>query len=165
MEQIALRPLCPADLDAFFALTGDEAVARHMRFNRTADKPAAEKLLFEILQAPAFAIEVEGVFSGVFSLKPMEEGAYSISTFLAPAHWGKGYSTQILRDRIAYAKTCLGASALFAYVVGNNFGSRRVLEKLDFSLEEILEYDDLPSGLYIYKKQLGKARPAKAERT
>ena len=55
---------------------------------------------------------------------------------------------------IPYAREVLQASVLQAYVVGGNLSSRRVLEDSGFSVVEILRFDELSDGLYIYRLAL-----------
>lgn len=92
---------------------------------------------------------------GVAALKKEENEEYtrSMSVYLYPRFWNRGYSTEVI---LHLKETAVreGIKCLKAYVVRDNTGSCRVLEKHRFSLEEVLHFPDLPSGLCIYTQQL-----------
>lgn len=155
-ENLNIRPLKKDDLKAFFALSSEEAVAKYMRFDKTESLAEASALLDEYLKAESFVIEIDGRLEGIFSLKLQVDGEYGISVFLAQEHWGKGYFTDILKNRMSYAKKQLKAKALIGYVVDQNFGSRRVLERLGFNVDDIWEFDDSATSLYVYKKEFNR---------
>lgn len=92
---------------------------------------------------------------GIAALKQEENepDTRSMSVFLYPDCWNKGYSTEVVQHmKNAAAAEKIGC--LKAYVVQDNAGSCRVLEKSGFSLHEILHFPDMPSGLCIYTLQL-----------
>ena len=76
-----------------------------------------------------------------------------MSVYLYPRFWNRGYSTEVI---LHLKETAVreGIKCLKAYVVRDNTGSCRVLEKHRFSLEEVLHFPDLPSGLCIYTQPL-----------
>lgn len=47
-------------------------------------------------------------------------------------HWGKGYATEAMRLRTAYAFRELGLEKILTSVIGPNHGSRRALEKAGY---------------------------------
>ena len=92
---------------------------------------------------------------GIAALKQEENepDTRSMSVFLYPDCWNKGYSTEVVQHmKNAAAAEKIGC--LKAYVVQDNAGSCRVLEKSGFSLQEILHFPDMASGLCIYTLQL-----------
>lgn len=155
-ERLLYRPLDPTDTDAVYALTGDPAVARYMRFDTHTDRRQAAALIddYTLPGNAAFLIRDKdgGGTVGVFALK--QDAAphiYALSAFLAPDCWHAGYASEATACLCAYAFTALQAQALEAYVVGSHGASCRVLEKTGFRLAETKRIDGLPEGLRIYR--------------
>ncbi len=71
-DRLMLRPLTDADTAAVFALTGDERVARFMRFSSHTSFSQARELIAEYQRGDAFAVcrRPSGDFLGVFALNP-----------------------------------------------------------------------------------------------
>lgn len=70
---------------------------------------------------------------------------------------GKGIGTKVLSEIKAMAdRGENGIKILTAHVVGDNFASRKILEKNGFLVKEKLVFDDLPQGLYVYSYQSEK---------
>lgn len=161
METVRLsaRPLTLEDAGTVFALTSDPTVAEFMRFDTHHTLSEAEELIRELTtggnQGFLVSERVGGEAAGVFAFKrdgEGEPGAYSITTFLSPACWNRGYSTEFLAMAVDYARTVLSASCLRAYIVAANAASCRVCEKNGFHLVRTLQFDDLPCGLRIYER-------------
>ena len=160
-EHLVCRPLTQGDAQQVFALTSDPRVAEYMRFDAHRELGEARALIreeteggnhgFLILEKPG------GNTVGVFAFKrdeDGEEGAYSLTTFTAPAYWNRGYATELLAAAVGYARDALGAKKLRTYIVSKNAGSCRVCEKNGFALARTLYFDDLPEGLRIYERGL-----------
>ena len=49
---------------------------------------------------------------------------------IAPAHWGKGYATEIAREMLRYGFEEAGFEEILGFVMPANVASRRVLEKI-----------------------------------
>ena len=155
-ERLILRPLCESDTDAVFAMTSDETVARFMRFDTHTEREQARKLIEEY-GAEGFAIldKQTGGMAGLFAMKPGgQEGWYGLSVLFLPQYWGRGYCREVLARMIRYASEDKQAVVLEAYVVSDNTASCRSLERNGFHLEETLYFDDLTSGLRIYRRHL-----------
>ena len=72
-----------------------------------------------------------------------------MSLFSFQRFWNKGYNTAAVELLKTFAQE-QGIRGLKAYVVEENYGSRKVMEKCGFQIQEILHFDDFPSGLYVY---------------
>ena len=150
-----LRKLTKDDLHAVYRLTSQEEVARYMRFDTHRSLEEAQELLEEYLTRDiAYAIEVDGKFAGVFVLKPEENGTASVSTYLDIPYWNQGHMTAVLDEAILLARDEWRLKRLLAYVVNENTGSKRALEKNGFHIKEVLQFPDLESGLVIYQLEL-----------
>lgn len=56
-------------------------------------------------------------------------------------HWRKGYAYEAAKASLDYGLSTLGFKDIYAMTDVENAGSRRILEKLGFRLEEIFPYD------------------------
>lgn len=159
-ERLTIRPLSFEDLEAVYQIASDEEVAHYMRFDAHKSKEETKVLLEAyITSGDCYALAIHeketGAFVGLFVFKKGEEAEdYTLTSFNGKAYWNKGYNTEILKAMKPYAKEVLGAKTLTAYVVGDNKGSCKVLEKNDFQVIEALNKEDLTCPLFIYQIQL-----------
>lgn len=160
MESIAIRPLAGEDVPFLFSLTSDPAVSRFMRFDTHQHEGQAQELFEEYTTQGSKGflayLQPSGIPIGAAAIKapnPDPAGGCikeaNLSFFLSASHWNKGYGSQMLLLLEKQAEK-MGADLLRAYVVGDNTGSKKILEKRGFSVEEIRYYEDLPCGLFIY---------------
>ena len=163
-SQLFLRPLTEDDIPTIFSLTSDPEVARFMRFSTHKSIQEAEDLYREYTSPGNYGYMIclkdDLTPVGVAALKKEENEEYtrSMSVYLYPRFWNRGYSTEVILH-LKEAAVREGIKCLKAYVVQDNTGSCRVLEKHRFSLEEVLHFPDLPSGLCIYTLSVCKKRP------
>ena len=158
-DKTFLRPLTEADIDTIYSRTSDPRVAKYMRFSTHTNRKEAEELFYEYTKSGnsgwLICLTEDESPVGIAALKQEENepDTRSMSVFLYPDCWNKGYSTEVVRHmKNAAAAEKIGC--LKAYVVQDNAGSCRVLEKSGFSLQEILHFPDMASGLCIYTLQL-----------
>lgn len=156
VPSIRLRELTVQDAPAVFEITSDPKAAKFMRFAVHTSLEQARRLIEEYCSSGfAFAVlSADGEFVGYLAMHGSDEepGCYGMSTMIAPRFWNQGYGTAM----VAAAKEMAmdpGSSvrALTGHVVGDNLGSRRMLEKNGFTVAQKLTFDDLPSGLYVYR--------------
>lgn len=153
---IRLRELTVQDAAAVFEITGDPEAAKYMRFDVHTSLEQARQLVEEYrLGGLAFAVlSPSGEFVGYLAMHASDEepGCYGMSTMIAPRFWNQGYGTAM----VAAAKEMAmdpdsPVRALTGHVVGDNLGSRRMLEKNGFTVAQKITFEDLPSGLYVYR--------------
>ena len=160
-SRLILRPLVQEDIPDVHALTRQQAVARTMHFHAHEDIGQTALYLQPFLEGAAagrdfpFAI-LPGEGSpliGVFILKRESAGIprCDMTIFFSPDHWGMGLCTEVLRAMTPYAFETLALQSLQAYVVGENTGSRRALARCGFHVDRVLQFDDCPDGLYVYR--------------
>lgn len=154
-REITLRPLKQSDAAALFSITSQEKAARYMRFHTHACLQDTTALIQEYEGGPyAFAVveRMSGKFLGYVVMKPGEcSETFGLSIFLDPCCWNKGYATFLLGKMVNLAQKDKKIHSLTAHVVGDNFGSRRALEKNGFQIVDRLEFEDLSSCLYVYR--------------
>lgn len=160
-EKLRLRRMEPEDSREVYALTREENVAKYMHFQRHEDIAQTEQMIKIYLDkqrrglALPYVVEERetGTFVGVFVLKreKEQEPGYSITAFLAPESWGKGYLTQILVRVREYVLHTLGMEYLEAYVVEENIGSCKGCRKAGFFLYSQHTYDGWDGVLNVYR--------------
>jgi [ribosomal protein S5]-alanine N-acetyltransferase len=85
-----------------------------------------------------FAIEVDGEAAGGIGLHPQSDVEWrsaEIGYWLGEAHWGKGITTEAVREVTAYGFSQLDLLRIHATVFEWNPASMRVLEKAGYTLE------------------------------
>ena len=156
--ELWLEALTLDDTDAVFALTSNPDVAQYMRFDTQRSREEAADLIRQYTEEGNFGYRVmsddgKGLM-GVAALKRGEEpGEYSVSIFMDPRYWNQGYSTRVIGMLIEKAEE-MGIGCLSAYIVEENTGSRKIMEKWGFQVKQILHFGDLASGLYVYWRPL-----------
>lgn len=164
-NRIWLDTLRAEDRDTVYSMTSNPEIVKYMRFGTHESPKEAEALIRHYTEDGnhGFLIRLAGSGEpvGVAALKreEKEEGVCSISLFSCPKFWNRGYSTEVVRLLIEFAGQH-GVKGLEAYIVEENWGSRRVMEKCGFRVKEILHFEDFPSGLYVYELPLTRGRRA-----
>jgi ribosomal-protein-alanine N-acetyltransferase len=77
-----------------------------------------------------------GLSRAVFDGRPELEVGWTT----APAHWGRGYATELGRAMVGVAFGALASPDVVAYTLPHNVASRRVMEKLGFTYEKTAPY-------------------------
>lgn len=158
--RVKLERLMPEDRDTVFSMTSDPEVVKFMRFDTHENEEEAAELIAHYTEEGNYGFMVRlaenGEAVGVAALKQEEDDPekYSVSIFSFRKFWNKGYSTEVLELLMETARE-KGIGNLKAYIVEENYGSRRVAEKCGFWVEEILHFADFPSGLYVYTWKKG----------
>lgn len=169
-NRIWLDELKLDDRDAVFSLTSRPEIVKYMHFNTHESPEEAEALIRHYTEGENHGFLIRllegGELIGVAAVKreeegeDEEEGVFSVSLFSFPEYWNRGYSTEALKLLIKFAFK-RGVRSLKAYIVEENYGSRRVAEKCGFRVKEVLHFDDFPSGLYVYTLPLDTGRQAR----
>lgn len=156
--RVRLHELTTEDRDIVFGMTSDPEVVKYMRFDTHERPEEAVKLIRHYTEKGNYGFLVRlsdsGEPVGVAALKREEDdpGKYSVSIFSFQKFWNQGYSTEVMELLIEEAKK-QGIGCIKAYIVEENYGSRRVAEKCGFQADKLLHFADFPSGLYIYSWQ------------
>lgn len=91
---------------------------------------------------PHFAVIRAGdnAFLGIVDLAPYHEaGKLELSYLFLPAYWGNGYAEESIRRILQYCKEELHLSHVVSETQQKNIRSRRLLERLGYTLEQQLE--------------------------
>jgi RimJ/RimL family protein N-acetyltransferase len=160
-SRLQLSPFKPSDWAFFRSLREDRAIMRYM----AAIAPEKEtRRLFAIrLTAPhTFVIRAHdddtplGDIGLQISAKYREEA--DIGYTVIPQAQGKGYASEALRAMCDYAFNQTGVKAINAYVLADNVGSVRVLEKMGFVRTQVLkqayEIDGVRYDDWVYRLEV-----------
>ena len=160
-RDLRLRQMCLDDCEKIFLLTKEPSVAKYMHFSKHENLTQTQQMVSDYLEkqklhlALPYVIEeqMDGKFVGVFILKrgTIEEKGYSITVFLAPESWGKGYLSQLLLGVQEFVFDTLKMEYLEAYVVQENIGSCKGCLKAGFFLYQQLTFDDWDGVLNVYR--------------
>jgi [ribosomal protein S5]-alanine N-acetyltransferase len=140
---LSLRELRADDLAFFRSLAQDERVVRYVgdgepwsddyvtqRFDDALAQgaPSNRRLRWFIGDTP------EGVSVALLALT-LHADETEIGYWIAPAHWGNGYATQLVEHAVTVARTDGLGPVLEATVQRDNAGSRRVVERAGFLVD------------------------------
>jgi len=146
-ERLTLRPLAPADAEAYAALRFHPEVVKWL--------PAAPGDPLEVVRGSIerFAAEWQkrryapwGVFLGSRlighgGLNYVPEFAQTeVLWALHPDAWGQGYATEMARAALGYGFDTLGLKLIFAITLPDNHASQAVMKRLGLTYRRRVEY-------------------------
>jgi RimJ/RimL family protein N-acetyltransferase len=160
-ERLLLRPFRESEVEVIFALHGDPETNR---FNpngpmRTLDD-ARERLALwlgdwsqkgvgywavERLEAPGVVVGVGGVRHKELQGQTVLNLAYRF----APEAWGSGFATEVSRVTLEQAREHIPDVPVVAIINQVNAPSIRVAERLGMRLDRVIDYDGMPSRVYM----------------
>lgn len=148
--RLLIRPFQEADLQDYFEIVSNEAVAKAAGFHRARDLQEARYLLLQsIRQGGVYAIVLTelnkvvgsvGLYDhlnreGLPSQRERDLGYVMNATF-----WNRGYMTEAGQAVLAYAVEKLGVTIIWASFIDDNQASRAVLKKLGFSYDSTYQH-------------------------
>lgn len=156
-EHVLLRPLCPDDWDALFAVACDPLIwAQHPAHDRWREPvfrafcgdALANRGALVALDAQTGAVIGSSRFQGLEESREAGGGSVEIGwTFLARSHWGGKYNHEMKRLMIAHA---LASVAEVRFLVGEtNTRSRRALRNIGARLTDRREERIMAGGAII----------------
>lgn len=162
--RLQLTPFEPSDWPFFRTLREDRSIMRYMA--SVAPEKETRRLFAARLAAQhVFVIRLHdnsaplGDIGLQISSANREEA--DIGYTVVPAAQGKGIASEALRAVCEYAFNQTGVKAINAYVLADNTGSVRVLEKAGFArtqvLEKAYEIDGVKYDDWVYRVERGAA--------
>ena len=150
-ERLLLRPFTYEDAeDVFSCWESDPDVAKYMFWTSHNDiEKTKEWITFEIGQIEKddwyrFAIVLkdtdELIGTGLIYFEE-EVNAWEIGYNLGKKYWGKGYTTEAMKQIISFAQEELGITEIVGRYAKENPASGKVMEKLGFQFEKEIPYD------------------------
>ncbi|MFF7635698.1 GNAT family N-acetyltransferase [Kitasatospora sp. NPDC008050] len=136
-ERLDLRPVHPDDLDALHAINRDPEVWRHQPAGRHAEiaqtRDWIERAVARRPEGLSYwtaRLRTTGAVVGVGGVQAQGRGHWNLYYRLAPAHWGRGYATELSRAAIDAAHRLRPELPVFAWIHAHNAGSRAVAGRL-----------------------------------
>lgn len=156
-SRLIIRDYEPTDLESIHAYVSQPIVVKYAFWgpNTWEDtKQFLNEVQYRKEQTPRFvyefAIELkkDGRQIGGCEIA-ISEGPSPVATLgyiINPAYWNQGYATEVTRKLVDFALTELKAKTIRATCDERNKSSRRVLEKIGFAIDKIIENDFLQKG-------------------
>lgn len=138
---ISLRPVLAADAGPLYPMLAGTSVTDTILWDgpTSLDDYAAGLALRAAQVARGevhlFTIVFDGDPIGMTDVRPQNEFRGDLGLWLGPAHQGRGFGTEVVRQAARYAFERVGLRKLEASVFVGNLASRRIFEKNGFRLE------------------------------
>jgi len=150
-ERLLLRPFTYEDAeDVFTCWESDPDVAKYMFWTSHNDiDKTKEWISFEIGQIEkddwyrfALVLKETNVLIGTGLIYFEEEvDSWEIGYNLGKKYWGKGYTTEAMKQIISFAQEELGITEIVGRYAKENPESGKVMEKLGFQFEKEIPYE------------------------
>ncbi len=142
-ERCCIKPFEEADIDPAIPLFTSERVREFLGgvINEDAAREKLNKWIAPRSDNLYFSVAWKSVkFIGVISITPyLDTEKKEISYLFLPEYWGKGYAYESCAEVIAYCKQNLKFDSIIAETQKKNNRSRKLLERLGFSIIEEAE--------------------------
>lgn len=151
MKKVSLRALRETDLDDVFEWASDDLVTATLMWNSYRSKEDVLTYLRHVVSAHLWfkAICLGSKVIGAITLEK-GQGAHACSAELGYVinrkYWGKGYTTQAVKEALRTGFTDLNIVRIEAFVHPQNISSQRVLEKSGFKREGMLKLSLIQKG-------------------
>lgn len=143
--RLTLRPFHETDVDPLYAIMGD-AVAMQYTYQAPSREACAHRLRtygeldatlgyapWTVLLRSDIRADETVIGWGGLNIDPFDPGwGIEVAYCLHPAHWGKGYASELVRASLDLGFGALALETIGAFVSNENGASRRVLEKNGF---------------------------------
>lgn len=146
-ERLTLRPLAPADAEAYAAVRFHPEVARWLP-PASADPVEAVRATIERFAAgwrqrryAPWGVFREGRLIGHGGLNYVPEfDQTEVLWALHPDAWGRGYATELARAALGYGFDVLGLDLIFAITLPDNLASQAVMKRLGLTYRRRVDY-------------------------
>lgn len=156
-ERLILRPFRMDDVDAWFEINKDPEVTKYTGDGGVQSKSEIERRIRDHVLADyskhgfgrwAVIFKATNELIGFAGLKYMPDmEVVDLGYRFKTDYWGKGLATEASKHCIAFGFDDLGLERIHAYVLPDNKGSIRVLDKMNFQFireffeEGVLEHE------------------------
>lgn len=158
--RLALRPYEPGDLDAMADMFGDPDVTAHTLLGRrTRDETAQVLDSYRGFLAErgygmlAILDKATGQYLGEVGLFVSPMGPLALRYALARQAWGRGFATEASAAVLDDAFDGLGLHRMFAGVIAANLASIKVVDKLGFGFDSVVNAAGKEFNLYMLSRE------------
>jgi RimJ/RimL family protein N-acetyltransferase len=161
-ERLALRRFRRDDIDAIFAIIGDDVAMQYYpkTFNRSDAVQWIERNLRRYREHGygLFAVTLKGSDDvigdcGVIKQDVEGETRLEVGYHFRRDQWGHGYATEAARACMGLAFHAFGADKVISLIRPENLPSRRVAERNGMKLERQVTHYGLPHLVYAMKRE------------
>ncbi|MEU6173222.1 GNAT family N-acetyltransferase [Streptantibioticus parmotrematis] len=138
-ERLEFIPYRPEDEDVFVTLLRDEEVCRWMGQDLVPEPEIRElfrAILTDIYPTRRFdvwGLWLDGTYAGHAEVKKTGNvDGHELITALAPAFWGRGLGSEVIRGLLRHAADDLGLKEVYGMVGAENTASLTMCERLGF---------------------------------
>ncbi len=161
-DRLRLRRFRREDVDAVFAIIGDEVAMRY--YPKTFDRHDAVDWIERNLRRYTvnghglFAVTLKGsdqVIGDCGVIRQEIEGGpqLEVGYHFRRDHWGHGYATEAARACMGLAFSSLGARKVISLIRPENVPSRRVAERNGMQVERQVMHAGLPHLVYAMRRE------------
>ena len=162
-SRLILRPFRTEDIQPAYEMNLDAEITRYTGDGGVVSRAETERRIKEDVLGDyakhgygRMAVELisENKFIGFCGLKYLEDlQEVDLGYRLMTKYWGQGLATEAARACVQYGFEELNVLNMIAFVLPENIGSVRVLEKLGFQYEKEVEEDGILAKLYRLEKK------------
>ena len=163
--RLLLRPYEPGDLAPMAEMFGDRDVTAHTLLGYRTPEQTAEVLAGyrSFLAARGYGMlsiidKATGAYRGEVGLFVTPMGPLALRYALAKAAWGKGFATEAPVPVIDDAFEGLGLHRLLAGVIETNVASIKVVDKLGFAFDSVVNAGGKEFNLYTLSRAAWQER-------
>ncbi|WP_426752419.1 GNAT family N-acetyltransferase [Myxococcus sp. Y35] len=156
-----LRAVRDSDLDAVFALHADPETNRFSANATALTRDEARRLMalwqddwahhgvgYWVVERRDTPGDLVG-FGGVRHKELEGRRVLNLAYRFAPRTWGTGYATEMARTALSLARRHLPDIPVVAIIHPENIASIRVAERSGMRFERLIDYQGMPSRLYV----------------
>jgi len=160
--RLALRRFRPDDVDAIFAIIGDDIAMQYYpkTFNRSDAVQWVERNLRRYREHGHgfYAVTLKGSSEvigdcGIIRQDIDGEPQLEVGYHLRRDHWGHGYATEAARACMGLAFRTFGAKKVISLIRPENIPSRRVAERNGMKVERQVMHYGLPHLVYAMRRE------------
>ena len=139
-ERLTLRPLLPADTEAYAAMRSHPAVAKWL------PPPSGDSIerfarSWEERRYAPWGVFLAGALIGHGGLNYVPEfGETEVLWALHPDFWGQGYATEVAQAALDHGFETLGLGLIFAITLPDNLASQAVMKRIGLTWRKRVKY-------------------------
>ena len=162
-ERLALRPLLPADAEAYAEMRFHPEVAKWLPAP-SGDPQAADAAIerftrsWEERRYGPWGVFLEGRLIGHGGLNYVPDfGETEVLWALHPKFWGRGYATEVARAALDFGFGTLGLEMIFAMTLPDNLASQAVMKRIGLTYRKRVTYKGFDAVWYDTNRDLWTA--------
>lgn len=153
-ERLLIRHFSSSDLEAIYDLFGDYETIKFIGPRRPMSHEEAyewleQQLILQKVNLTRFAVSLKesNELIGVCGLKKQFE-EWDFGYYFRKSYWGNGYAFETCNAVLPYIKNVLGHKSFVVFVAYENLRSKRLLFKLGFTEEDLIEKEEELGNLF-----------------